>query len=373
MGLGGGADRLLVADETLGAFGLPPIDMKSDVPVVLIILANGFIGASFGMIIFTSAIRAIPQHLFWAAPVDGAGLGIVRHITLPAIRWQISFVTIYQALSLLVSFEYIWLITDGGPFYDTTVFALYVYQRAFNSGQYAYGAALALVLVLIGIAAALILRAPDGHARAATAAAHRGHMSTAVLPLEQRRSTGRHWRPRRASGAGSRWASCTLPWHLGRYPCWCPISGSSRWPSPVNRGQHVRSLAYACGPSAGARPGLDRGPGGRGREPASPRPRPDRRRHRADPGDRERAASASEQLALPLDPGGRGRPEGRIRRRRQVPKRLDGIFQLARYRRRADGARRRHQHARRLLFSRFAFSGRPVFLQGLLVLTPSRQ
>ena len=29
--------------------------------------------------------------------------------------------TLYQALSLLVSFEYIWLITDGGPFYDTTV------------------------------------------------------------------------------------------------------------------------------------------------------------------------------------------------------------------------------------------------------------
>ena len=42
-------------------------------------------------------------------------------MTLPAIRWQLSFVTLYQALSLLVSFEYIWLITDGGPFYDTTV------------------------------------------------------------------------------------------------------------------------------------------------------------------------------------------------------------------------------------------------------------
>jgi inositol-phosphate transport system permease protein len=130
--------------------------MKSDAPVALIILANGFIGASFGMIIFTSAIRSIPEHLFWAARVDGAsGLAIVRHVTLPAIRWQISFVTIYQALSLLVSFEYIWLITDGGPFYDTTVYALYVYQRAFGSGQYAYGAALALGLVLIGIAAAL--------------------------------------------------------------------------------------------------------------------------------------------------------------------------------------------------------------------------
>jgi inositol-phosphate transport system permease protein len=143
-------------NQTLAALGLPPIDMKSDAPIVLIILANGFIGASFGMIIFTSAIRSIPQHLFWAARVDGAsGVAIVRHVTLPSIRWQISFVTIYQALSLLVSFEYIWLITDGGPFYDTTVYALYVYKRAFDNGQYAYGAALALGLVLIGITAAL--------------------------------------------------------------------------------------------------------------------------------------------------------------------------------------------------------------------------
>ena len=145
-------------NQTLQALGLPPIDLKSDAPVALIIVANGFIGASFGMIIFTSAIRSIPEHLFWAAQVDGASrLAIVRHVTLPSIRWQISFVTIYQALSLLVSFEYIWLITDGGPFYDTTVYALYVYQRAFNNGQYAYGAALALGLVLIGITAALIL------------------------------------------------------------------------------------------------------------------------------------------------------------------------------------------------------------------------
>jgi inositol-phosphate transport system permease protein len=145
-------------NQALSALGLPLYDMKSDAPMLLIVLANGFIGASFGMIIFTSAIRSIPEHLFHAARVDGAGeLAIIRHVTLPAIRWQLSFVTLYQALSLLVSFEYIWLITDGGPFFDTTVWALYVYKRAFGSGQYAYGAALSLGLVAIGIAVALLL------------------------------------------------------------------------------------------------------------------------------------------------------------------------------------------------------------------------
>ena len=61
-------------------FGMAPIDLRSNHPLLVIILANGFIGASLGMIIFTSAIRSIPEHLFHAARADGAGsLAIVRH------------------------------------------------------------------------------------------------------------------------------------------------------------------------------------------------------------------------------------------------------------------------------------------------------
>jgi inositol-phosphate transport system permease protein len=134
-----------------------PVDLMTSAPVALIIISNGFIGASMGMIIFTSAIRGIPEHLFHAARVDGAGsLAIVRHITLPALRWPISFITIYQTLSLLVSFEYILLLTQGGPFFDTTVYALYIYRRAFEGGQYAYGAALAMFLIVIGVVVALL-------------------------------------------------------------------------------------------------------------------------------------------------------------------------------------------------------------------------
>jgi len=151
------AERGLM-NQILLAVGLEPYDMMNNAPMMLIVLANGFIGASMGMIIFTSAIRSIPEHLFHAARADGAGgLAIMWHVTLPAIRWPLSFITVYQTLSLLVSFEYIWLITDGGPFFDTTVYALYVYKRAFENGQYGYGAALALVLVFIGIAASMAM------------------------------------------------------------------------------------------------------------------------------------------------------------------------------------------------------------------------
>jgi inositol-phosphate transport system permease protein len=148
----------LLNQVLMQVFGLDrPLDAMTETPVALIIIANGFIGASMGMIIFTAAIRGIPEHLFHAAAVDGAGtLAQIRFITLPALRWPISFVTIYQTLSLLVSFEYILLLTKGGPFYDTTVYALYIYRRAFEAGQYAYGAALALFLIVIGVALALL-------------------------------------------------------------------------------------------------------------------------------------------------------------------------------------------------------------------------
>ena len=151
-------ERGLLNQIVINVFDMPPVDLRNNQPLLLIILANGFIGASLGMLIFTSAIRSIPEHLFHAARVDGAGpLSIVRHITLPALRWPISYMTIHQSLSLLVSFEYILLITGGGPFYDTTVFSLYAYRRAFESGDYAYGAALSLILVVIGVVAALAL------------------------------------------------------------------------------------------------------------------------------------------------------------------------------------------------------------------------
>lgn len=152
------SERGLLNQVATAVLDAPPIDLMNDAPLMLIVLANGFIGASMGMIVFTASIRSIPEHLFHAARIDGAGaFAILRHVTLPALRWPLSFITVFQTLSLLVSFEYIWLITDGGPFYDTTVYALYVYKRAFQNGQYAYGAALALVLVAIGIAAALLM------------------------------------------------------------------------------------------------------------------------------------------------------------------------------------------------------------------------
>lgn len=132
------------------------------VPWTTIVLANGLIGASFGMLLFTSAIRAIPRDLFYAAAVDGAGLSAtVRRVVLPLLRWPILFVTIYQTLSLLTSFEYIMLLTNGGPgLFRTTVWSLHAYKLAlsnyFGNVEFGLGAAMATFLVVIGVVVSLI-------------------------------------------------------------------------------------------------------------------------------------------------------------------------------------------------------------------------
>lgn len=153
-------ERGLLNQIAVHGLGLEPINMRLDHPMMLVVIANGLIGASLGMIIFTSAIRSIPRHLFHAARVDGAAsLSVIRHIVLPALRWPISYITVYQALALLVSFEYIFLIM--GPSRQTMTLAMLAYTKSLapgiGGGQYAYGAAISLILIVIGIVVALAL------------------------------------------------------------------------------------------------------------------------------------------------------------------------------------------------------------------------
>jgi len=132
-------------------------------PWLIIILINGFVGASLGMLVFTSAIESIPIDLFRAARVDGANAWqIVRRITLPMLKWPILFVITYQTMSLLASYEYILLTTDGGPgLYGTEVWSLWAFHTALNSYygnlQIGLGAAMAAILVVLAVVISLVL------------------------------------------------------------------------------------------------------------------------------------------------------------------------------------------------------------------------
>lgn len=141
--------------------GRPEVNYFQDEAWVFIIMLNGFIGASFGMIIFTSAIESIPKDLMNASLVDGSTImQRIRYVILPLLRWPLLFVTTYQTLSLLTSFEYILLFNNGGSASQTEVWSLAAYNRALNTyfanAQWGYGSAFAVVLVIIGVVMATL-------------------------------------------------------------------------------------------------------------------------------------------------------------------------------------------------------------------------
>lgn len=141
-----------------GIFGLEPYFWIGNHAMTIVILVNGLVGASYGMTIFSAAIKSIPVSLFRAAKVDGASdSSVIFDIILPAIKWPIMFVSIWQLLSLLTSYEYILLLTDGGPLIESEVWALHAYHKAFANLEFGYGAALALVLVIVAVLCTLVM------------------------------------------------------------------------------------------------------------------------------------------------------------------------------------------------------------------------
>ena len=126
-------------------------DPRLGAPLAFVILATGVAAVSFGMVAFTAALRTLPVELVQAAQVDGAGWpAILADIVLPHLRPAIVIVAASQTLSLLGAFQLILLLTGGGPNFESTVYAQYIYRRAFEDGLYGYGAALSSALLIIG-------------------------------------------------------------------------------------------------------------------------------------------------------------------------------------------------------------------------------
>lgn len=155
-----------IFNRVRGLFGAEPYFWVGNHAMTIVILVNGLVGASYGMTIFSAAIKSIPVELLRAAKVDGASdTSVIFDIILPAIKWPIMFVSIWQLLSLLTSYEYILLLTDGGPLFDSEVWALHAYHLAFKNLEFGYGAALALVLVFIAVICTLVMLKIFGFSR----------------------------------------------------------------------------------------------------------------------------------------------------------------------------------------------------------------
>lgn len=111
-------------------------------------------GAGGSMVIYLAGLQSIPEHLYEAASIDGAGRWTKFWvITVPMMSPVIFFNLITGFIASLQAFVQILVMTDGGPANATLVYGLYLYRNAFRLFQMGYASALswALFIVIITI------------------------------------------------------------------------------------------------------------------------------------------------------------------------------------------------------------------------------
>lgn len=142
-----------LANVLLDMLGLPTQGWLFD-PVLAkpsLILIQLWSGIGVPMIIFLAGLQGVPESLYEAASLDGAGTWArFRHVTIPMVSPVIFFNLI---IGIIASFQgfftIVFLTTGGGPVYATLIYVVYIYLRAFQDFKMGYAAALAWVLFLI--------------------------------------------------------------------------------------------------------------------------------------------------------------------------------------------------------------------------------
>lgn len=98
-------------------------------------------------ILFLAALQTIPDELYDAAKVDGAGrLARFRHITLPSVRTTLMVVLVYQTLIGIAVFDLVYVLTGGGPGTGTTLISWLAWITTFKSLNLGQGAALSFIM-----------------------------------------------------------------------------------------------------------------------------------------------------------------------------------------------------------------------------------
>ncbi len=144
-------------NTVLGWFGVPPVPWLSDPGWALLSLSIVTVwkGVPFATVILLAAMQAIPEDLYEAATIDGAGpWRRFRSITLPLLRGALSFVVVITVINTVQAFDQAYALTDGngGPETGTYVLGIMLFQNAFRFYQVGYAAALAWVIFALLLA-----------------------------------------------------------------------------------------------------------------------------------------------------------------------------------------------------------------------------
>jgi len=106
----------------------------------------------FFVLILLAGMKALPTEPLEAAMVDGAS-SVQRffHITLPMLRPMIAVAVLFRLVDLLKVFDYVFVMTNGGPGVETEVLSFYAYQRSFSTIEWGYGSVLGIVILVLAI------------------------------------------------------------------------------------------------------------------------------------------------------------------------------------------------------------------------------
>jgi multiple sugar transport system permease protein len=140
-----------VANYILQTLGLQPQMWLFDPVLAKPTLAiMGIWGIGTGIIIFLAGLQSVPESLYDAAKVDGAGqLRQFWHVTLPMVSPVILFSLIISVIASFQVFDLAYIMTDGGPGTETLFYVLYIFRNGFEFLKMGYASALAWVLFLI--------------------------------------------------------------------------------------------------------------------------------------------------------------------------------------------------------------------------------
>jgi multiple sugar transport system permease protein len=134
---------------------------------VTVLTANWWRGIPFFAIMMLAALQSIPDELYEAATVDGAGSWQqFRFITVPLIKNQAILSTMLRAIWVFGNIDLIWTMTEGAPAGATRTLAVYAFQMAYKFSKFGYGAAIAVVIFLISLIFAIVYLRLGGYSQA---------------------------------------------------------------------------------------------------------------------------------------------------------------------------------------------------------------
>jgi multiple sugar transport system permease protein len=136
-----------------------PIHWLSDPAIALIsvTIANIWFGMPFSMILIAAALTGIPQELYEAAALDGAGpIARFRFVTFPALKPTLLAVACLVTIYTMRAFDLIFAMTHGGPLDASNVLPLLSYQLSFQQFQFGVGAAIGTFAFLIVLVVAFV-------------------------------------------------------------------------------------------------------------------------------------------------------------------------------------------------------------------------